>query len=66
MRAVICRDLTGIAGLALVNDWPEPQAVPGEVVGWLQDLVETMFGSKRAKETPQVVTVTGETLSPTG
>lgn len=32
MRAVICRDLTGIAGLALVNDWPEPQAAAGEVV----------------------------------
>lgn len=32
MRAVICRDLTGIAGLALVSDWPEPQAAAGEVV----------------------------------
>ncbi|MGB5102834.1 MAG: NADPH:quinone oxidoreductase family protein [Steroidobacteraceae bacterium] len=32
MRAVICRDLTGIAGLALVDDWPEPQAAAGEVV----------------------------------
>jgi len=32
MRAVICRDLTGTAGLALVNDWPEPQAAAGEVV----------------------------------
>lgn len=32
MRAVICRDLTGIAGLALVHDWPEPQAAAGEVV----------------------------------
>lgn len=32
MRAVICRDLTGIAGLALVNDWPEPRAAAGEVV----------------------------------
>ena len=32
MRAVICRDLTGVSGLALVNDWPEPQAAAGEVV----------------------------------
>lgn len=32
MRAVICRDLTGIAGLALVSDWPEPEPAPGEVV----------------------------------
>ncbi len=32
MRAVICRDLTGIAGLAIVNDWPEPQAAAGEVL----------------------------------
>jgi NADPH2:quinone reductase len=32
MRAVICRELTGIDGLALVNDWPEPQAGAGQVV----------------------------------
>lgn len=32
MRAVICRDLTGIEGLALVHDWPEPKAGAGEVV----------------------------------
>ena len=32
MRAVICRELTGIDGLALVSDWPEPQAGPGQVV----------------------------------
>jgi NADPH2:quinone reductase len=32
MRAVICRELTGIDGLALVDDWPEPQAGPGQVV----------------------------------
>lgn len=32
MRAVICRDLTGVAGLALVTDWPDPKAEPGEVV----------------------------------
>ena len=32
MRAVICRDLTGIDGLALVTDWPEPQPAAGEVV----------------------------------
>jgi NADPH2:quinone reductase len=32
MRAVICRELTGIAGLALVTDWPEPEAAAGEVV----------------------------------
>jgi NADPH:quinone reductase len=32
MRAVICRELTGIAGLEQVTDWPEPQAGPGEVV----------------------------------
>ena len=32
MRAVICRDLTGIDGLALVTDWPEPQPAVGEVV----------------------------------
>ena len=32
MRAVICRELTGIDGLSLVSDWPEPQAGPGQVV----------------------------------
>ncbi len=32
MRAVICRDLTGIAGLAAVTDWPEPEPGAGEVV----------------------------------
>jgi len=32
MRAVICRDLTGIDGLALVTDWPEPQPAAGEVL----------------------------------
>jgi len=32
MRAVICRELTGVGGLECVNDWPEPQATAGEVV----------------------------------
>jgi NADPH:quinone reductase len=32
MRAVICRELTGIDGLALVHDWPEPAAAAGQVV----------------------------------
>jgi NADPH2:quinone reductase len=32
MRAVICRELTGVGGLEHVSDWPEPQAGPGEVV----------------------------------
>ena len=32
MRAVICRELTGVGGLEYVTDWPEPQAGPGEVV----------------------------------
>ena len=32
MRAVICRELTGLAGLEHVADWPEPQAGPGAVV----------------------------------
>jgi NADPH:quinone reductase len=32
MRAVVCRELTGIDGLALVDDWPEPAAAAGEVV----------------------------------
>jgi NADPH2:quinone reductase len=32
MRAVVCRELTGVGGLEYVQDWPEPQAGPGEVV----------------------------------
>jgi NADPH2:quinone reductase len=32
MRAVICRQLTGIDGLSLVEDWPEPAPGPGEVL----------------------------------
>jgi NADPH2:quinone reductase len=32
MRAVVCRELTGIDGLSLVADWPEPTAAAGEVV----------------------------------
>ncbi|MFO1408674.1 MAG: NADPH:quinone oxidoreductase family protein [Steroidobacteraceae bacterium] len=32
MKAVVCRELTGIAGLSLVEDWPEPVAAAGEVV----------------------------------
>lgn len=32
MRAVVCRELTGVAGLEMVSDWPEPVAGPGEVV----------------------------------
>jgi NADPH2:quinone reductase len=32
MRAVVCRELTGVSGLEYVNDWPEPQAGPGEVL----------------------------------
>jgi len=32
MRAVICRELTGVGGLEHVTDWPEPHAGPGEVV----------------------------------
>jgi NADPH2:quinone reductase len=32
MRAVVCRELTGVPGLEYVSDWPEPQAAPGEVV----------------------------------
>ena len=32
MRAVICRELTGVSGLACVGDWPDPSAAPGEVV----------------------------------
>ncbi len=32
MRAVICRELTGTQGLALVHDWPEPTPAAGQVV----------------------------------
>jgi len=32
MRAVICRELTGVGGLEHVTDWPEPHAGPGEVL----------------------------------
>jgi NADPH:quinone reductase len=32
MRAVVCRELTGIDGLSLVTDWPEPAPAAGEVV----------------------------------
>jgi NADPH:quinone reductase len=32
MRAVVCRELTGIDGLSLVEDWPEPTPSAGEVV----------------------------------
>jgi NADPH2:quinone reductase len=32
MRAVICREFTGVPGLSLAEDWPEPAAGPGEVV----------------------------------
>ena len=32
MRAVICRELTGIAGLEQVADWPDPVAGAGEVL----------------------------------
>ena len=32
MRAVICRQLTGVDGLECVGDWPEPQPGTGEVV----------------------------------
>jgi len=32
MRAVICRELTGVGGLEHVDNWPEPQAGPGEVL----------------------------------
>src|SRR5512135_132045 len=32
MRAVICSELTGIDGLSLVEDWPEPVAAAGEVI----------------------------------
>jgi NADPH2:quinone reductase len=29
---VICRELTGVGGLEYVDNWPEPQAGPGEVL----------------------------------
>lgn len=32
MRAVVCRELTGVSGLEYVDNWPEPQAGPGEVL----------------------------------
>jgi NADPH2:quinone reductase len=32
MRAVVCRELTGVGGLEYVDNWPEPQAGPGEVL----------------------------------
>ena len=32
MRAVICRELTGVGGLEYVDNWPEPVAGPGEVL----------------------------------
>jgi NADPH2:quinone reductase len=32
MRAVICKELTGLAGLGLVDDWPEPVAGAGDVL----------------------------------
>jgi len=32
MRAVVCRDPCGVAGLEYVADWPEPQPGPGEVL----------------------------------
>jgi len=32
MRAIVCRELTGIPGLRFETDWPEPQAGAGEVV----------------------------------
>jgi NADPH:quinone reductase len=32
MRAVVCRELTGIDGLSLAADWPEPAPAAGEVV----------------------------------
>ena len=32
MKAVVCRELTGIGGMALKHDWPAPVAGPGEVV----------------------------------
>ncbi len=32
MRAVICKELTGLGGLSLEEHWPEPQAGPGEVL----------------------------------
>jgi NADPH2:quinone reductase len=32
MRAVVCRELTGIDGLSMVEDWPDPEPAAGEVV----------------------------------
>ncbi len=32
MRAIVCRELTGIPGLRHETDWPEPEAGAGEVV----------------------------------
>jgi NADPH2:quinone reductase len=32
MRAVVCRELSGVPGLEMANDWPEPVAEAGEVV----------------------------------
>lgn len=32
MRAIVCRELTGVAGLRCEADWPEPRAGQGEVV----------------------------------
>ncbi len=32
MRAVVCRELTGLKGLSFENDWPEPSAGPGEIL----------------------------------
>lgn len=32
MRALVCRELTGIDGLMLEQDWPEPTPAPGEVL----------------------------------
>jgi NADPH2:quinone reductase len=31
MRAIVCRELTGLDGLALEPDWPLPEPAPGEV-----------------------------------
>ncbi len=32
MRALVCRELTGIDGLSLEDDWPEPTPAAGEVL----------------------------------
>jgi NADPH2:quinone reductase len=32
MRAVVCKELTGVDGLTLEDNWPEPVAGPGEVL----------------------------------